>query len=205
MFCHYSTMTTLPKEVIGDAYTNSHSWDLLCNLVDIDNRMAGQQGEAEGAELVKAAFEKHGLREVSITEFDIPGWWRGSCSLTIEHERTHSFNERYQTIELPGTPRGDVEAEIVDVDHGLPEDFEDDNLEGNIVMASSLTPDGHERWIHRGEKYAAAVKAGAAAFLFRNHIEGCLPPTGGIGNETGPGDIPAVGVSKEVGDRLVRY
>jgi Zn-dependent M28 family amino/carboxypeptidase len=72
-------------------------------------------------------------------------------------------------------------------------------------MASSATPETEDRWIHRAEKYYAAANHGAAGFVFRNHVEGCLPPTGSIGREDGPGPIPAVGVSKEVGDRLVRY
>ncbi|WP_132058578.1 M28 family peptidase [Halorussus amylolyticus] len=198
-------MSTLPTTLVGDAYTSTHTWDLLCDLVDIDNRMAGQQGEADGAELVKDAFEEHGFRDASINEFGIPGWWRGSCSLTVEPDRTHTFDERFEMVELPGTPSGEVDAEIVDVGDGLPKDFEGADLDGKIVMASSVTPDDYGRWIHRAEKYGAAAKAGAAAFLFRNHIEGCLPPTGSIGNEDGPGPIPAVGVSKEVGDRLVRY
>jgi len=198
-------MPTLPNELVGDAYSSTHAWDLLCDLVDIDNRMAGQDGEAEGARLVRDAFERHGLREATITEFDIPGWWRGECSLTVERDRTHVFDEGYQLVELPGTPSDDVRGEIVDVGHGLPEEFESADLAGKIAMASSLTPDDYGRWIHRSEKYYAAANAGADGFLFRNHIEGCLPPTGGIGDEDGPGPIPAVGVSKEVGDRLVRY
>lgn len=200
-------MATIPTRLVGEAYTSTHAWDLLCDLVDIDNRMAGQRGETEGAELVREAFEESGLSEVSVTEFDIPGWWRGDCSLTTSGDRTHVFDAPYQVIELPGSPSGTVEAEIVDVGHGLPEDFEecDGDLEGTLVMASSLTPDDHDRWIHRGEKYASAVNAGAAGFLFRNHLDGCLPPTGGIGNDDGPGPIPAIGVSREVGSRLVRY
>ncbi|WP_248905119.1 M28 family metallopeptidase [Halocatena marina] len=198
-------MDTLPTAIVGDAYTSSHLWNLLCDLVDLDNRMAGQEGEAEGAQLVKDAFDSYGLRDASITEFEIPGWWRGSSSLTVEHERTHAFDAQHETVALPGTPSGDVTAEIIDIGHGLPEDFQTTDVAGKLVLASSLTPDGYGRWIHRGEKYGAAVRGGAAGFLFRNHLDGNLPPTGSVGNEDGPGDIPAIGVSKEVGKRLVRY
>jgi aminopeptidase YwaD len=198
-------MNTVPTTVVGDAYTSSHHWYLLCDLVDLDSRMAGQRGEQEGAALVKDTFEAHGLRDASITEFEIPGWWRGSSSLTVEHDRTHKFDAQHETVALPGTPSDDVSAELVDVGDGLPEDFENTDVEGKIVMASSLTPDEYGRWIHRGEKYGAAVRGGAVGFLFRNHLDGNLPPTGSIGNEDGSGDIPAVGVSKEVGHRLVRY
>jgi Zn-dependent M28 family amino/carboxypeptidase len=71
-------------------------------------------------------------------------------------------------------------------------------------MASSETPDDYSRWIHRMEKYASAVDGGAVGFVFRNHVEGCLPPTGEVGYDNRPGPIPAVGVSKEVGATLER-
>jgi Zn-dependent M28 family amino/carboxypeptidase len=198
-------MTTLPQELVGDAYTSTHHWELLEDLVDIDNRMAGQEGEAEGAELVRDAFESHGLRDVEINEFGIPGWWRGSSSLTVAPDREHVFDAAHQIISLPGTPSGDLEAELVDVGYGRPADFEEADLEGKIAMASSMTPDSYGRWIHRTEKYHFAANNGAIGFVFRNHVEGNLPPTGSIGEDEGPGPIPAVGVSKEVGARLVRY
>jgi aminopeptidase YwaD len=198
-------MPTLDRELLGDAYYSDHHWDLLTDLVDLDNRMAGQSGEHQAAELVKEAFEQHGLREAQITEFEVPGWWRGSSSLAVRADREHTFDADYQSIALPGTPPGEVTAEVVDVGYGRPADFEAAELEGNIVVASSATPEDYGRWIHRVEKYGEAVDGGAVAFVFRNHVEGSLPPTGGIGKEDGPAPIPAIGVSKEVGQRLVRY
>jgi len=198
-------MTGLPSALVGDAYTSTHHWELLCDLVDVDNRMAGQEGEAEAAEIVADAFRSHGLRDVGIDEFEIPGWWRGSSALVVDNGRSHVFDADYQVIGLPGTPGGEIEAELVDVGYGRPEDFETADLDGKVAMASSFTPDDYGRWIHRGEKYYFAANNGAVAFVFRNHVEGALPPTGSIGREDGPGPIPAVGVSKELGDRLVRY
>jgi Zn-dependent M28 family amino/carboxypeptidase len=198
-------MTTLPTKLVGDAYTSSRHWELLCDLVDIDNRMPGQEGEKLGAELVRDAFEERELRDVEITEFEIPGWWRESSSLAVDHDRAHTFEGQHEVVALPGTPSGTIEAELVDLGDGLPSDFEDADLEGKIAMASSATPETYGRWIHRAEKYYAAANHGAAGFVFRNHVEGCLPPTGSIGREDEPGPIPAIGVSKEVGDRLVRY
>lgn len=72
-------------------------------------------------------------------------------------------------------------------------------------MTATNIPDYYDRSIHRGEKYRRAVEADAAGFVFRNHIEGCLPPTGSVGTAANPiGDIPAIGVSKEAGLRLAR-
>ncbi|WP_049972328.1 M28 family peptidase [Haladaptatus cibarius] len=194
-------MSRIPNSVVGDAVTSTESWDTLEALVSVGNRMAGQTGEAEGAEIIADAFERGGARDVEINEFEIPGWWRGSSSLSVGEETLVADHE---VIALPGTPGGDATGELVDVGYGLAEDFEERDLDGKIVMASSETPDDHGRWIHRMEKYVCAANAGAAGFVFRNHVEGCLPPTGEIGYHNRPGPIPAVGVSKEVGTRLLR-
>ncbi len=198
-------MQTLPTRVVGDAYGSSYHWELLADLVDIDDRMAGQAGEAAAADRLREAFVETGLDGVAVEEFEIPGWWRGDTALTVDDDHERRYDADYQVIALPGTPAGEPTGELVDVGYGRPADFEAADLEGTIAMASSMTPDGYGRWIHRSEKYHFAANAGAVGFVFRNHVEGCLPPTGSVGGEDGPGPIPAVGVSKELGDRLVRY
>jgi Zn-dependent M28 family amino/carboxypeptidase len=92
----------------------------------------------------------------------------------------------------------------VDLGYGLPEDI-DDEVEGKIAMVRSDTPDDYGRWVHRMEKYGAVVDAGAVGFIFGNHIEGCLPPTGEVGYQNRPAPIPAVGVSGEVAAELRRF
>ena len=182
---------------IGETYTSDVGWELLETLVDVGNRMAGSEGERRAAEATRAALEDVGARNVHLEPFDIQGWTRGSSSIRVD-ENTQ------ECIALPRSPAGEVTGELVDVGYGLPEDFDDD-LEGKVVMAASNVPDWYDRFIHRREKYYYAVEAGAAAFVFRNHVEGCLAPTGSVGTGESPiGDIPAVGVSKEVGARLTR-
>ncbi len=198
-------MIRLPDETVGDAYRSTYHFDVLEDLVDIGTRMAGQQGEVEGAERVAEAYRDVGLRNVDIEEFEIPGWWRGSSTLATTGSHDSRFTADHEVIALPGSPSGTATAELFDVGYGRPEEFEDADLEGKIAMASSATPDDHGRWIHRMEKYSYAVDAGAAGFVFRNHIEGCLPPTGEVGYNNRPGPIPAIGVSKEVGATLERY
>ncbi len=196
-------MTYLPNDVIGDAYRNAVAYSTLESLVDIGNRMAGQEGEARGGEVIADAFEDAGLRDVDSGRFEIPGWWRGSSELELT-DLDERYDLSHQVLALPGTRAGDETAELVDVGHGTPEEFEEADLDGKLAMASSKTPEERDRWIHRTEKYRTAVEKGAVGFVFRNHVEGCLPPTGSIGEEQGPGPIPAVGVSRELGHRLVR-
>ncbi|QLG63997.1 M28 family peptidase [Halorarum salinum] len=197
----------LPDAVVGDAQTSAFAWDTLTDLVDVGNRMAGQEGERRGAEVVREAFAEAGLRDPHLEEFEIPGWWRGSSSLEIHepHERVHDGQQ--DVLALPGSPSGGATGRVVDVGDGTYEEFEAnaDELEGAVALASSNTPEDADRWIHRMEKYVNAADRGAVAFLFRNHVEGSVPPTGEVGYHERPGPIPALGVSREAGARLARY
>lgn len=199
------SQSNLPDDIVGDAYTSTFSWDVLTDLTEIGNRMAGQAGEKDGARIIADAFEEAGLRGIQLEEFDIPGWWRDSATLTVDTStRNHTFDRQHELIGLPGTPAGDVESDLVDLGYGLPEEIGPE-VDGKIVLVRSDTPETYDRWIHRMEKYASAAESGAAGFVFRNHVDGCLPPTGEVGYHNRPGPIPAVGVSKEVGARLARY
>ena len=182
---------------ISETFTSDVGWEHLETLVDMDTRMAGSDGEHRAAEATRDALEAVGARDARLEEFDLQGWSRGS-SVVRAGETTQDC------IALPRSPSGEVTGELVDLEYGLPSDFDRD-LEGAVVLAASDVPDWQDRYVHRREKYYRAVEAGAAAFVYRNHVEGCLPPTGSVGTEGAPiGDVPAVGVSKEVGSRLRR-
>ena len=193
-------MPRLPAAVVGDAFTSDRVWSTLIDLVEVGNRMAGQEGEREGAAIVEGAFEAAGLREMGHETFDVPGWWRGSSSLSVGNRE---WTADRHVIALPGTPAGEIEAPIADLGHGMPAEIGDE-VEGCVAMARSDVAEG-DRWVHRMEKYASAAEHGAVGFVFRNHVPGNLPPTGEVGYHERPGPIPAVGVSKELGARLARY
>lgn len=195
-------MAALPAELIGDAYRSDGAWAVLESLTAIGNRMAGQDGEAEGAAFLADTFEEHGFREVATSAFDVPGWWRGSSSLTVTGDRERTYDGSHQLIALAGSSAGVASGEVVDVGSGLPEEFEETDVSGKLALVSSRSPDDYGRWVHRTEKYGLAVEGGAVGFLFHNEIPGCLPLTGNVGGDD-PGSIPAVGLSHEVGSRLV--
>ncbi|WP_137283225.1 M28 family peptidase [Halorussus salinisoli] len=183
---------------IGETFTSNTGWNHLESLVDVGDRMAGSDGEREAAELTRDALERAGARDARIEEFGIQGWTRGDSKIRADDTVQSS-------IALPRSPDATATGELVDLGYGLPEDFEETDFEGKVVMVASNVPDYYDRFIHRREKYYYAVEGGAAAFVFRNHVEGCLPPTGSVGTDEDPiGDVPAVGVSKEVGARLSR-
>ncbi|WP_254808998.1 M28 family peptidase [Natronosalvus amylolyticus] len=183
---------------IGTLFTSDRGWNHLETLVDIGNRMAGSPGEREAAERTRDALEAAGARNARLEEFDIQGWERGSSAVEADGLELDS-------IALPRSPADSVTAPLVDLGYGLPEQFEGADLEGAVVMVRSDIPSYYDRYVHRREKYYHAVENGAVGFVYRNHVEGCLPPTGSVGTPENPiGEIPAVGVSKEVGSALAR-
>lgn len=197
-------MAQLPPHIVGDVHTDGVAWQTLTELVDVAPRMAGHDGERDAMEVIADAFRDVGLEDVDTETFEIPAWFRGSSRLSIS-ETDREYGDTHELIGLPGTPAGEESADLVDVGYGTPEEFDEAAVDGNIVIASSGTPSEYDRWLHRREKYDSAVERGAAGFLFRSHIRGCLPPTGDIGDEQSEGKIPGVGVSRELGNRLVRH
>ncbi len=192
-------MTDEVASALGEMWQDDYPWTFLTKLTELENRMGGHPGEQRAAELVVEAFEHAGARNAHTETFDMNCWTRGSAELAV----TDPVERSFETIALPYSLAGDVQGELVDVGHGMPEEIDEVDVDGKIAVASTTTPEG-SRFIHRMEKFGHAAAAGAEAFIFHNHIPGQLPPTGSLtfGDEAA---LPAVGVSKETGAWLTEY
>ena len=184
---------------LGRAWADDRPWSFLTDLTALGSRMGGSEGEARAAELVADALRDAGARHVREESFEMTRWDRGGARLRLigPHDRT------FRAIALPYSPSDEVTGRLVDVGHGTPSEIDDADVAGGVAVASTTTPSGG-RFVHRMEKFGHALGAGAAAFVFRNHIPGQLPPTGALrfGEEAA---APAVGVSKETGEWLTEY
>lgn len=191
------------QQIIGDVYTSTEVMDNLTILCDeFGSRFGGTPGEKQAAEFIKAKLEAYGLQNVHLEEVPYEGWRRGTTSLEI----LEPIQRTIPCISLPHSPPASLEAELVDLDEGAPDDFDDraDEIAGKIVLATSeVNPKGVKRWIHRNEKYGRSLLAGASGFIFVNHYPGYGPATGGIG-EDGAGLIPGISVALEDGRFLQR-
>ncbi|WP_096593493.1 M28 family metallopeptidase [Halorubrum ezzemoulense] len=189
----------------GSTWTDDEPWRFLTDLTAIGSRMAGSEGEARGADLVADAFERAGLADVRTEPFDLPAWERGSASLdvTVSGRDGEPTTRSFEALALPYSPGGSVSGELVDVGYGTPAEIDERDVAGRIAVASTTTPGGG-RFVHRMEKFGYAVDAGAVGFVFVNHLDGQLPPTGSLtfGEEA---EAVAVGVSKETGAWLREY
>ncbi|MFC4550312.1 MULTISPECIES: M28 family metallopeptidase [Halorussus] len=184
---------------LGAAWIDDYPWEFITRLTEIGDRMGGHPGERRAAELVAEGFERAGAREATVESFEMRRWTRGDAELAV----TDPVERSFETIALPYSPSGEVRGELVDAGHGTPEEIDEHDVSGKIVVASTTTPRG-SRFVHRMEKFGHAAAAGAAAFVFRNHKPGQLPPTGALEFDA-EAAIPGVGVSMETGDWLTEY
>ncbi|RLM68808.1 M28 family metallopeptidase [Halorubrum sp. Atlit-26R] len=190
---------------LGATWTDDEPWRFITDLTAIGSRMAGGEGERRAAGLVADAFERAGLADVRTEPFDLPAWERGSASLdvTVSGRDGEPTTRSFEALALPYSPAGSVAGELVDVGYGTPREIDERDVEGRIAVASTTTPEGG-RFVHRMEKFGYAIDAGAVGFVFVNHLDGQLPPTGSLtfGEEA---EAVAVGVSKETGAWLREY
>ncbi len=190
---------------LGRTWTDDEPWRFLTDLTAIGSRMAGSDGERRAAGVVAEAFERAGVADVDTDPFELDAWERGSAALRVRAPaRTGGETAReFESIALPYSPAGEVAGELVDVGYGTPAEVDERDVEGRIAVASTTTPSGG-RFVHRMEKFGYAIDAGAVGFVFVNHLEGQLPPTGSL-TFGGEADAVAVGVSKETGAWLREY
>ena len=184
---------------VGRLWRDETPYELLSELAALPERMGGHPGERKASGLVADALAEAGVRDVETQSFEMRRWNRGTTELAVVEPVQRSF----EALALPYSPAGDLEAELVDVGYGTPEEIEATDVRGKVAVASTTTPPGR-RFVHRMESFGHAVAAGAEAFVFANHEEGQLPPTGSLrfGAEAA---APGVGVSHETGKWLREY
>ncbi len=196
----------LDQQILGEAMTSDYATGVLRELCDtFGNRFAGSRGEWRAGDFLLGSFQDIGLANVRPEPFPFLAWIRRRRPML---KAVQPRAGRFDSIALPYSPAtedGEIEVELLNLGQGMPEDFEraGEAIRGTAVRVTSASPGYYHRWVHRAEKYALAVQHGAAAFLFVNHYDGLLPPTGSI-RFNREAEIPGLGLSKEEGARLAR-
>lgn len=188
---------------LANSYLEPVGWKHVENMVDAGNgRQAGSENERIAAEDTRDVYEDVGVRDVEIQEFNFQGWSRNKSEVLAGKN-----GDVYHAFALPRSPAGEASGELVDIGHAMPADFEENDVDGKVVIAASNVPEGHySRSLHRIEKYHYAIRNGAAAFILYNHIPGTVIRSGAIRGLKGApiGEIPVVGASYEIGRKLIR-
>ncbi|HPD16308.1 MAG TPA: M20/M25/M40 family metallo-hydrolase [Planctomycetota bacterium] len=196
----------LDVRLVGEAMVSDDGLTLLRELCETyGSRFAASGDERRAGDFLLERMRAVGLSRVHAEPFRLLAWRRGRKPTL---EVVSPARERLDCIALPYSPatrgRG-IELELVSVGEGMPEDFARlrGAIRGKAVLATSESPGYYHRWVHRAEKYTRACAAGAKAFLFMNHYDGLLAPTGTLRFDRKP-DVPGLGVSKETGLCLMR-
>ncbi|MEF8882926.1 MAG: M28 family metallopeptidase [Halapricum sp.] len=187
--------------LLGRAWQSDRPWRVLTTLTEFEDRLGGHPGEQSAAEFLTDELDALGLEDLRQEPFGIPEWTRGETSLLV-HVHARDCERSFEARALPYCPESTVEAPLVDVGYGTPEELDARDIEDAVVVASSATPPRADRFFHRMEKIGHAAERGATGFILANHRPGQLPPTGSLR----AGDtLPAVGVSYETGEWLREY
>jgi Zn-dependent M28 family amino/carboxypeptidase len=192
------------RDLIGEIWQTSEIHKNMLILADeIGSRFAGTPSEKQAQEYMVDKLKEYGYENARAVPFKYYGWRRGPATL----EMTEPVKREFEAISLAMSPGGTVEADVVNLGTGSPEEFEavgPEDVKGKIVLCSSATSPAGRR-VHRRTKYGYAVKYGAVGFIFMNHNPGQLAATGSLRpSYRMGGEIPGVGVSLEMGSLMQR-
>ena len=192
------------RDLIGEIWQTSEIHKNMLVLADeIGSRFAGTPSEKQAQEYMVDKLKEYGYENARAVPFKYYGWRRGPATL----EMTEPVKREFEVISLAMSPGGTVEADVVNLGTGSPEEFEavgPEDVKGKIVLCSSATSPAGRR-VHRRTKYGYAVKYGAVGFIFMNHNPGQLAATGSLRpSYRMGGEIPGIGVSLETGSLMQR-
>lgn len=180
-----------------------YEW-LAWSSTHIGHRLTGStQGTAAEA-LADSLLRSSGLDTVYYQPFQAEAWARGSVKLTVGDGKGLLH---LPCVALANTPlTSSVEARLIDAGNGLPEDLA--ALGGLAKGATFLMNLGlvnaaeGTKNLHRSEKASLAMKAGAAAVLFVNKVEGGVLLTGTASIDGALIPVPAACLTMEDGAAL---
>ena len=192
------------RDLIGEIWQTSEIHKNMLVLADeIGSRFAGTPSERQAQEYMVDKLREYGYENARAVPFKYYGWRRGPATL----EMTEPVRRGFEAISLAMSPGGTVEADVINLGTGSPEEFEavgPEDVKGKIVLCSSATSPSGKR-VHRRTKYGYAVKYGAVGFIFMNHNPGQLAATGSLRpSYRMGGEIPGIGVSLETGSLIQR-
>ncbi|MEM9394401.1 MAG: M28 family peptidase [Pseudomonadota bacterium] len=184
-------------EAVPDAQNRMMS-DLNA-LCDFGGRLCGTASESAARDwLAEAGSQALGV-PVAMHLVSYDGWRATRTSLTIPGL---GAVEAHPLLKSTATPKGGIEAEVLDLGRGLDADFSQvgEALRGKIAMVRHEVMFSEDTF-HRRKKLKLARAAGAVGVLVVSRLPG--EPVTGSARATEP-TLPAVGISPETAAHLSR-
>lgn len=190
------------KRIDQEIKTNSKAYATLGEETStIGHRLTGSENGHKAEQYTYDKFREYGFEDVRFQEFEVDSWSRGTIDVSIG-------GAPIKAVTLGHSPvQADVTAEVVDFGNGLAEDFAaiPDGAKGKIAFFHIGILEGSKPGLvnlHRSEKTALAIKAGAAGVIIFNQVDNgvLLTGTASVTGELIP--IPAICIGKEDGFAL---
>src|SRR6185295_8887681 len=191
---------TAALDLAGVIAADQALWRDFEAICECGGRLAGTMSERRAfAHVTTQGQAASGVAGQSIP---VPygGWAPRAASLTLTGGTKAACQPLVRSV---ATPPGGLEAEVVDLGRGTPEEFAAHaaDIKGRIVLVR------HELMfvagtIHRRRKYLSAMGAGAVGFLIAGPVPGKIV-AGSSGRQDG-GGIPAAGIAPETAAALRR-
>lgn len=188
---------SMDDKIFSRVWTDRTVEETLRYLCDECNgRFSCSEDERRAGDYMLAQFKAYGLENVHPETFEMMGWVRGESTLNvIVDERTQAID----SWEMACSPGGDAEGLLVDIGDGTQTQIEAmaDEIAGKIAFTNTNGP-------HRSVKYAECQKVGALGLVIYNGNSGSMKPAGSISLGDMPLKMPAIGISYESGQYLLR-
>ncbi len=196
----FSQSTNKLREIIGSAYLENKSYNLLERLCDeAGGRVIGSEVNEKAMSIMKDELKNIGY-EAKFEKFSIPGWVRGNDQVIMKTPT----ERKLQAVALGYVNKTPAfKANVVYAKYGLEENYKNLNVNDKIVLVTQEAPPGKEQLL-RYQALDIAAKHGAKAILYINDRSGFLN-LAGMGNFQGNATkIPAFSLTFEEGKWLER-
>jgi aminopeptidase YwaD len=192
---------TLPNSAIAAMLSDPLLPAEFAALCDCGGRRAGTASERAARDLLHGVGQAATGKPAAIVPAPYRGWRATQASLNLLEDGRRTPLAGLPLLRSAATPPGGIEADVLPVGRGTPEEFAalGGRLRGRfaLVRHEYMFAAGH---IHRRRKYGAALAAGAAGFLIAGPLPaGVVAGSSGRGEEAG---IPAFGITPEAAARL---
>lgn len=172
----------------------------------IGHRLSGTSNGNKAEQMAYQLFRKAGFQDVIFQPFEMKTWQRDSVFLEVVPYNSDNYID-FKAVALAHTPiLSSINAQIIDLKNGMPEDFKlfEGKLKGKIVLMDLNPIDlpADRPNLHRSEKTALAILAGAAGVIMANSVAGQVLLTGTASVTGELIGIPAVCVSLETAKQL---
>ena len=207
IFIHLFLLSSLQAEkdpvwydIIGSAYLDNSSYHVLERICDeAGGRHAGTKSNEKAMSILIEELQSIGL-EPKVERFEFNGWVRGKDVVQMTQPALKDLRAVALGFVDSMPP---FRAEAIYLEHGFPEDFEENDVEGKIVLINEAYPKGRERLL-RYEIIENAAFHAAKAVLFICDKEGGIVRDGVSNFQQEPAAVPAFSITKEDGFRMVR-